>query len=300
MFIARHFLLTLLFTALFLTTAPAQDPAAAGQQRHVPRTSIFIEHNLVRFTTPGVEPQQWRVEVFGQAGESVFDSDWVFAAALEWPLLDQAGQAVGSGLYAYTLTIKDSAGETTRTQRGHVIVNRAGEGDRVWVTSDSEVGVGAAGDGTRLTVTGSSDVTVAGVEVPVVPTRRDGEDRRGGTKRTGSDRAVGESPATPASGTPNQLAKFAADGTTLINSSVIETNAGDIGIGTAAPGGVFDLQRASASDILERLWNTGTGGAKLRYVAATGATSQLQFTDNAEWLMAIAGNKHLSKSNAVF
>src|SRR5581483_10438282 len=142
MFIARHFLLTLLFTALFLTTAPAQDPAAAGQQRHVPRTSIFIEHNLVRFTTPGVEPQQWRVEVFGQAGESVFDSDWVFAAALEWPLLDQAGQAGGS--------------------------------DRVWVTSDSEVGVGAAGDGTRLTVTGSSDVTVAGVEVPVVPTRRDG------------------------------------------------------------------------------------------------------------------------------
>ena len=50
------------------------------------------------------------------------------------------------------------------------------------------------------------------------------------------------------------------------------------------------MQRASSSDILQRFWNTGTGGAKLRYVAGTGQTSQVQLTDNAEWLMSIAGN----------
>jgi hypothetical protein len=68
---------------------------------------------------------------------------------------------------------------------------------------------------------------------------------------------------------------------------------GNLGLGTATPGGVFDSQRASGSDILQRLWNTGAGGAKLRYVAATGATSQLQLTDLGEWLSAIAGNNSI-------
>src|SRR5581483_5167624 len=56
------------------------------------------------------------------------------------------------------------------------------------------------------------------------------------------------------------------------------------------------LQRSSSSDILQRFWNTGSGagaGAKLRYVAATGATSQMQLTDGLEWLMAIAGNNSI-------
>ncbi|HZS09988.1 MAG TPA: tail fiber domain-containing protein [Blastocatellia bacterium] len=91
-------------------------------------------------------------------------------------------------------------------------------------------------------------------------------------------------------GTANRIVKFAADGATLVDSTVTEAASGDIGIGTTTPGGVFDLQRSSGGDILQRLWNTGSGGAKLRYVAATGATSQLQLTDGLEWLMAIAGN----------
>jgi hypothetical protein len=39
-----------------------------------------------------------------------------------------------------------------------------------------------------------------------------------------------------------------------------------------------------------RIWNTGTAGSKLRYVAAAGATSQVQLTDKFEWLSSIAGN----------
>ncbi|MCA1620536.1 MAG: hypothetical protein LC795_14755 [Acidobacteria bacterium] len=48
-----------------------------------------------------------------------------------------------------------------------------------------------------------------------------------------------------------------------------------------------------AGDILQRFWNTGAGGAKLRYVAGTGATSQIQLTDGVEWLSAIAGNNQI-------
>src|SRR5581483_1707768 len=92
------------------------------------------------------------------------------------------------------------------------------------------------------------------------------------------------------SGTTNRITKWTDGPNGVVGDSTISEVAGDIGIGTASPGGVFDLQRSSSGDILQRLWNTGTGGAKLRYVAATGQTSQLQLTDGLEWLMAIAGN----------
>jgi hypothetical protein len=91
-------------------------------------------------------------------------------------------------------------------------------------------------------------------------------------------------------GTAMRLPKWFDASGALGDSSITEDASGNIGIGTDTPGGVFDLQRSSSNDLLQRLFNTGTGGAKLRYVAATGATSQLQLTDNAEWLMAIAGN----------
>jgi hypothetical protein len=91
------------------------------------------------------------------------------------------------------------------------------------------------------------------------------------------------------SGTPNVLAKWTT-GTNIGNSTIAEVG-GDLGIGTTSPGGVFDLQRASTGDILQRFWSTGTGGAKLRYVAADAATSQVQFTDVDEWIAAIAANE---------
>ena len=99
--------------------------------------------------------------------------------------------------------------------------------------------------------------------------------------------------ATPASaqtGTQNKITKWINGTGTLGDSTIFEDASGNIGIGTTTPGGVFDLQRASSGDILQRFWNQGSGGLKLRYVAGTGATSQIQFTDGAEWLMSITGN----------
>ncbi len=91
-------------------------------------------------------------------------------------------------------------------------------------------------------------------------------------------------------GTALRIPKWFDAAGTLGDSSIMEDANGNIGIGTDTPAGVIDLWRSSPNDILQRFFNTGTGGAKLRYVAATGATSQLQLTDNAEWLMSIAGN----------
>lgn len=95
-------------------------------------------------------------------------------------------------------------------------------------------------------------------------------------------------------GTLNFISKWAETGGsgTLSNSSIFDDGV-NLGVGTTTPGGVFDLQRSSASDVLQRFWNTGTGGAKLRYVASVGATSQIELTDLNEWLMSIAGNNSI-------
>jgi hypothetical protein len=101
-------------------------------------------------------------------------------------------------------------------------------------------------------------------------------------------------------GTLNFISKWAETGGsgTLQNSSIFDDGfmlSIGPGMNQPAPGGalVFDLQRPSSSDVLQRFWNTGGGGAKLRYVAATGATSQVQLTDLDEWLMSIAGNNQI-------
>ena len=96
-----------------------------------------------------------------------------------------------------------------------------------------------------------------------------------------------------AGGTPTTLAvtnvipKFTDGSGTLGDSTITDTGTA-IGIGTTNPGARFDLQTASGSNLLMRVFNTGTGGATLRYVSANGATSQLQLTDHAEWLASIA------------
>jgi hypothetical protein len=94
-------------------------------------------------------------------------------------------------------------------------------------------------------------------------------------------------------GTLNFLSKWTDNAGALGNSSIFDTGS-LVGIGTAAPGGVLDIQRNSGSDLLMRMYNTGAGagaGAKLRYVSGLGATAQLQLTDANDWLMAIAGNR---------
>ncbi|HZS06443.1 MAG TPA: hypothetical protein VFD58_16510, partial [Blastocatellia bacterium] len=294
MFTLRQFSLSILLLGIALTLTQAQTPTAASSQAQTTRTSIIIERQLVRFITQG-EAVEWHLVVTNQQEEVVFDSGLFHGAAIEWPLRNGQDEPIPGGLYAYTLTTREPNSDQTRTQRGHLIVDRASTSDRVWVTSNREVGLGTS-EPSGVTVTGSRTETLGGVELAREAPRRTGDAQVSEGRRTPPARAVREEKqqgTSAVTASPNRLAKFAADGTTLIDSTVTESASGDIGIGTAAPGGVFDLQRSSAGDILQRLWNTGSGGAKLRYVAATGATSQLQLTDGLEWLSAIAGNNSI-------
>src|SRR5207237_9948089 len=97
----------------------------------------------------------------------------------------------GSSLYTYTLTIKEPNSESTRTQRGHVILNRAGSAtDQVWVTSDSAVSVGAEGRLSRLTVVGSGEATVGGAQMPGESGRPSAPNARGSQERQTQERVV--------------------------------------------------------------------------------------------------------------
>jgi hypothetical protein len=168
---------------VYTATQSTQDNRAQG-----PEINIIINQNVVRFTSP-TEIPEWHVEVTNQKGEVIFDSGLVTGASIEWLLRNQQGEAAESGLYAYTLTIKDPAGGAPRIRRGHVILDRASNTDRVWVTSNSTVGVGGESRSSQVTVTGSGEMTIGGAQMPEADDRSTGA-KREGIARQASDRAV--------------------------------------------------------------------------------------------------------------
>jgi hypothetical protein len=221
--------LRLVFNTLALILAVA-GAAQISAQTPAPKVNIVIERNLIRFTTAEAATAA-RIEVSNQAGEPVFDSGLVSTQALEWPLRGQQGQPLASGLYAYTLTIHSQAGEMKR--HGHVIVDRASQDDRIWVTSNSEVGVGAQSTEPELTVVGASDLTIGGAKLP----GQSAESVQDKAASAGDESRVSASFAGPlkGAGTPGQIPLFtAAD--ELGDSVITQSQNGSIGVGTASPG----------------------------------------------------------------
>jgi hypothetical protein len=121
--------------------------------------NIIIQPQHVRFTTPH-PVDQMHLRVADQTGEVVFDSGGASVLEIFWPLHMPDGAALKSGLYAYTLTVKEAQDKEARVRRGHFIVDRAQDRDgtdKLWVTSRD-----ASGVGTELTVSKSENTTVAG------------------------------------------------------------------------------------------------------------------------------------------
>src|SRR5206468_3215370 len=114
--------------------------------------------------------------------------------------------------------------------------------DRVWVTSSQSVGIGAGSDAAKLSVIGSNEATVGGAELPSnVPRRETSSERPELPKRAGNETAIGKATvATALNGSFNRVAKFAADGTSLVDSAITETD-GSVGIGTVNPNRLFHL-----------------------------------------------------------
>jgi hypothetical protein len=158
----QHFISLLLCLALCapLTqaqSAPATNPIAQD-------VLIIIQPEQVRFTAQKALAEM-QLQVFDQAGQLVYDSGVVTGPELTWALRQADGAAVKSGLYAYTLAIKEigkAAGAAeAKMRKGHFIVDRAkerdGQTDRLWITSQNDNGVG-----TELTVARHEDATIAG------------------------------------------------------------------------------------------------------------------------------------------
>ena len=116
--------IALLLCALLCTPAiPAQDWKADSQD-----VTIIIQQEQVRFTTQKAV-QVMQLQVFTPSGEPVFDSGPVAASEINWPFQKAGGEALESGLYAYTLSTHESGAAEARVRRGHFILDRVRDRD---------------------------------------------------------------------------------------------------------------------------------------------------------------------------
>jgi hypothetical protein len=173
------------------------------------------------------------------------------------------------------------------------------EREQMRVTPEGRVGIGTAAPEDTLDVAGTIRAR-GGIRFDdgTVLTSAN-QAQRAGVASFSTSAAAGDTtpaPSVAGTGTANKMTKWADATGTLTDSTFQEDASGNVfnftGTRVTAPGQqpFFEAQRGSATDILQRFWNTGAGGAKLRYVAGAGATSQVQLTDQNEWLSSIAGN----------
>ena len=245
-------------------------------------------------TLSGVTVQGGRA-VVRREGEGQLKAE--FAQALS--AAGQVSAGADGGEQAATVAAHDGQdGQVTSTsgaltfRTGDVFSGK--EREQMRVTPEGRVGIGTAAPEETLDVAGTirarggirfddGSVLTSAKQVQRLGVATFGATAAAATDSTGAPNVAG-------TGTTNKLTKWSDATGTLSDSAVFEDASGNIGVGTNAPGGVFDLQRNSGGDILQRFWNTGVGGAKLRYVAGLGATSQVQFTDTTEWLSSISVN----------
>jgi hypothetical protein len=83
--------------------------------------TVTVHSGLVRFTTQD-SIKELRVEIFSLAGEKLFDSGVVHNKILNWKA-EGVGNPVLVGVYLYSATLKDSAGQVSK-QVGKLVLAR--------------------------------------------------------------------------------------------------------------------------------------------------------------------------------
>src|SRR5262245_3570556 len=243
----KHVIVMLLSVSLCMLLANAQPALAnaqpASDKRQDAQTTnkiaqdllIIIQQEQVRFTAQKAV-EEMRLQIFDPAGQLVYDSGAVSGPELTWSLRQANGETIKSGLYAYTLSVKETGAAEPRLRRGHFIVDRAqdrdGKTDRLWITSQNDSGVG-----TELTVAQNDGATIAGTSVTAGGKVREGQYPEQTTGIVQDAALLG--PITGA-GMPGRIAKFTA--TQEIGYSDLIQIDGKIGVGTVTPIGKLDVK----------------------------------------------------------
>lgn len=282
MYLIKRLTASLLCALLCALTAPAQDGQGATKV-NTPISQdvmIIIQQQQVRFLAQKAV-REMQLQIFNQAGELVYESGVQTGPELNWGLQTSDGAELRSGLYTYTLSVKEFGEETARVRRGHLILDRAidrdGRADRLWVTGRTE--------DSELTVAATESSSIAGVASGGARTiersgdspARDRDGRDVSAEKTEASKTLG---AAAAASTLGRLAKFTGGNNELGDSIVTELN-GNIGVGTSTPvgkvhilagpsdGGVPRVDSAVA-DSFAAGWDFYHGGAGKGYVGVPG------------------------------
>ncbi|HEY5884689.1 MAG TPA: hypothetical protein VIT88_08385 [Pyrinomonadaceae bacterium] len=84
-----------------------------GAQNSNPIVTATTSNGRVRYASLG-EVNQTRLQVFSADGRQVYDSDLRLGNLIDWPLLDQQGQRVTDGSYAFLITVREFSGNLTQ------------------------------------------------------------------------------------------------------------------------------------------------------------------------------------------
>src|SRR5262245_59566314 len=173
MSLSHRFIITLLIALLAGAVAQAQNPTTPtrGGQTAAPaveNVQIIIQSQQVRIAARS-SVVEMQLQIFDQAGAVVYDSGLLTGSELSWALQNANGEAVPSGLYAYSLSVREANAETPTLRRGHMIVERGRDRDpqtdRLWVTSQGPVGAEASLSGGEMTVSSNPETNVVGARI---------------------------------------------------------------------------------------------------------------------------------------
>jgi hypothetical protein len=96
----------------------AQAAIVSGNQQDVQSAkvsqenmTILIHQEQVRFIARKTVAEM-QLQIFDQTGQMVYDSGMMAQQELAWAFRQASGEAVKSGVYAYTLTVKEADAET--------------------------------------------------------------------------------------------------------------------------------------------------------------------------------------------
>jgi hypothetical protein len=223
------------------------DPALPGKEPSTQPSPVIVTATAtsqrVRYASLG-EVHQTRLQVFSVDGSQVFDSSFKLGNLIDWHLKDQQGLSLPDGSYLFLITISDFSERLTQKygtavleqqqvylqQTLHDEVPQA-QSAALEANRQSEVislvdRIGAAG----LNST-TADTTDGSTKIDALPS-----DKKNPASQTtpGTENIAG-------TGSQNRIAKWIDNSGTLGDSSLYETAAARVGLGTTSPGAKFHV-----------------------------------------------------------